>query len=63
MHGGVLVQRDDVVALQVASAGLLKDTSRAAALGRQGRAAVAREHSWDRVAQRLIEVYRRVLGA
>jgi glycosyltransferase involved in cell wall biosynthesis len=60
--GGVLVPPGDTARLSAETVALLYAPARRAELGRLGREAVAREHSWDRVAARLQEIYRRVIA-
>jgi glycosyltransferase involved in cell wall biosynthesis len=60
---GVLVRCGDVAGLRAATRALLDAPVRRAELGRLGREVVARQHSWDRVAERLTEIYRRVIAA
>jgi glycosyltransferase involved in cell wall biosynthesis len=59
-EGGVLVPSGDVGALTAAVMELLARDGRRAELGRRGREFVRRTHSWDAVAGRLEEIYRRL---
>jgi glycosyltransferase involved in cell wall biosynthesis len=56
-RSGLLVPRGDVEALADALSELLADPGRRAALGREARARVLQSFSWDRVVERLREVY------
>jgi glycosyltransferase involved in cell wall biosynthesis len=55
--GGVLVPVGDVGRLQAAAEALLDDPARRDRLGASGRDFVSRQHSWERMAARLQEVY------
>jgi glycosyltransferase involved in cell wall biosynthesis len=59
-RSGLLVPRGDVEALAEALSELLGDPARRAALGREARARVLRSFTWDRVIERLREVYAEV---
>ncbi len=59
---GVVVPRT-VEALSEALGALLRDPARRAKMGRAGRALVAERYTWERVADQLTAVYRRVAGA
>jgi len=58
--GGILVPVGDVTALREQTASLLGSPARTAELGHGGRSAMERDHAWDRVAERLMAVYRDV---
>ena len=60
-HPGVVVC-DDLARWPRAAAGLLASPARMARLGEAGRAYVARRHSWDQVAGRALDAYRRWLA-
>lgn len=60
--GGILVEAGDAEALRRATVRVLEDGVLAAALGARGREFVAREHSWDAVGNRLLQVYAAVRG-
>ena len=61
-EGGVLVRVGDVQALRAATLDLVNDASRLAELGARGRDFVRRRHSWDAVADRLLELYQQLGG-
>jgi glycosyltransferase involved in cell wall biosynthesis len=62
-RSGLLVPRGDVEALAEALSELLGDPARRAALGREARARVLRSFTWDRVVERLREVYAEATAA
>jgi glycosyltransferase involved in cell wall biosynthesis len=62
-RSGLLVPRGDADALADAISGLLADPARRAALGREARARALRSFTWDRVVERLREVYATALAA
>lgn len=59
--GEELVVADDEESFAEAVAGLLRSPERARELGRRGREFVLAEHDWERAADRVDEVYARVL--
>ena len=62
-HGstGLLVEPDNVEQLAQALEQLLSDPNLRRRLSTNAREVVMREYSWDRVAEKTIEVYRKVL--
>ena len=56
---GLVVDPGDAGALADAALELLRDPGRAAAMGLAGAATLERESSWERVAQRTLDAYRR----
>ena len=63
-HGqnGLLAPFGDVPALAAAMKRLLTDRALSLALGRAGQDKVRREYTWQRVAERVLAVYKRVAG-
>jgi len=59
--GGVIYEPNDANALAAAIATLLSDRERLVELGRRGREAAAREFSTEKMAERVLEVYNRVV--
>jgi glycosyltransferase involved in cell wall biosynthesis len=59
-RNGLLVPPGDAAALAAAIGGMMEDPARARALGLQGRDDAAARFSWDAIADRLAEIYRRV---
>ncbi len=59
---GLLVPADDELALADAMNALLRDPSRAAAMGARGRMRAQAEFSWDRIAAQTAELYRELAG-
>lgn len=57
-HNGLLVPFGDVPALAAAMQRLMTDAALRRDLGRRGQEKVRREYSWDRVADRVLAVYR-----
>jgi alpha-maltose-1-phosphate synthase len=60
---GWLVPPADPAALAAAMRALLAQPERAAAFGRAGRRRVEAQFSWDRIAERTLEVYREAIAA
>jgi glycosyltransferase involved in cell wall biosynthesis len=60
-EGGVYVPKGSVTALAAAIADLLHDDERRQRLGRQLRERAARHYSWEQAAERIDEVYARLL--
>lgn len=60
--GGALFTAGDPAALAEVAVHLLRHDSELSRLGALGRAYAEREHAWDRVFDRIFDVYRRVLG-
>src|SRR5439155_20758721 len=60
--GGLLVSPGDAETLAQAMESLARDPQRRAALGRAGRATVARDFAWPTLARRLDALYRDALG-
>ena len=58
--GGLLCQPDNPVSLAETLAGLVGDSSRREAFGRSGQQAVGQRHRADQMAERTLELYRRV---
>ena len=58
---GVLIAQNDPEALSAAIIALLRDPARRARMGAAG-AAHAAEHSWDKVARRMITIYEQMLS-
>jgi glycosyltransferase involved in cell wall biosynthesis len=56
---GLVIPANDTGALATAAAQLAGDRDRAAAMGRTGADTLERESSWDRVAERTLDAYRR----
>ncbi|HDG97266.1 MAG TPA: glycosyltransferase family 4 protein, partial [Desulfobacterales bacterium] len=59
---GILVERGDVKALANAIALLAEDPTRRAVMGAAGRQIVEERFTWERNAEKTIQVYREVLG-
>jgi glycosyltransferase involved in cell wall biosynthesis len=60
---GILVSPRDPVALSEAVNGLLRDPDRCRMMGEAARARVLSHFTWTQAAERLVEVYREVMGA
>jgi len=60
---GILVPPRDPAALSDAINALLRDPSRCREMGRAARARVLRHFTWRQAAERLVEIYREVMGA
>jgi glycosyltransferase involved in cell wall biosynthesis len=60
---GLLVPPENAEALANALVRLESDSALRAQLARQGQAFVLREHTWDHLTERYIEIYERLLGA
>ncbi len=60
--GGALFPAGDAVALAEVAVRLVQHSSELSRLGALGRAYAEREHAWDRVFDRIFDVYRRVLA-
>lgn len=61
-ESGVLVERGDVEALADAITLLAKDSTRRASMGAAGRRIVERRFTWEKNAEKTVQVYREVLG-
>jgi glycosyltransferase involved in cell wall biosynthesis len=59
---GILVRPDDPDALAFAVKTLLRDRAMAARLAQAAKERVAREYSWDDIAEEPLRVYREALG-
>ncbi|MBV8195125.1 MAG: glycosyltransferase family 4 protein [Candidatus Dormibacteraeota bacterium] len=63
VRGGVLVPAGDVAALRASTLRLLDDDARWTELSESGRDFVRREHSWDVIGPRLLDIYESVVPA
>lgn len=59
---GVSVKPDNPVELERALTELLDDTERTVEMGKRGRILAEREHSWNRVAERITDILKEVSG-